>query len=85
MTIQMELIQRTSEEELRDELSTTKTQLKNLRRGIFGRYDKLVNEFTELQKNIQDIQVFIGMSTEPIERNEFFLFEDLNVIPMEND
>ena len=78
MTVQMELIERTTEEELREELATTKAQLTNLRRGLFGRYDKLVNEFTELQDNMHKIQVFLNMSTERVEKDGFFMYEESN-------
>jgi len=39
--------------ELRAELKKTKEQLTNLRRGLFGRYDKMVNELTALQEQMQ--------------------------------
>lgn len=41
---------------LQEELDKTKEQLHNLRRGLFGRYDKLVNELTALQESVKKIQ-----------------------------
>lgn len=49
--------------DVQDDLEKVKEQLHNLRRGLFGRYDKLVNELSSLQKNVQDIQAFLETDT----------------------
>ena len=60
---QMELIQRKENEIIKEELEKTKTQLTNLRRGLFGRYDKLVNELSLVQENLSKLEDGMGMKT----------------------
>lgn len=76
MSIQTNLMESDKENELREELDKTKMQLTNLRRGMFGRYDKLVSEFTELHNNLKEIQVVLNMRTECVEEPDFFLLEE---------
>ncbi len=61
--MQMELLPST-EGELKSELEKTKTQLNNLRRGLFGRFDKLVLEFSTLQEDMLKIQQKLDMTNE---------------------
>jgi len=70
--MQLELLPVT-EEGLRSELETTKTQLNNLRRGIFGRFDKLVLELSTLQEDMLKIQQKLDMNCE--ERTEREILE----------
>lgn len=60
--MQMTLL--STEDEIRSELDTTKTQLNNLRRGLFGRFDKLVLELSTLQEDMLKIQQKLDMTNE---------------------
>lgn len=61
--MQLELLQPT-DEDMRAELSKTKEQLNNLRRGLFGRFDKLVLELSTLQEDMLKIQQKLDMTSE---------------------
>lgn len=60
----MELLEVSEECQLREELTKTKEQLTNLRRGLFGRYDKLVNELSTLQEDMLKIHQKLDMTDE---------------------
>ena len=68
MTIQMDFLDTCQEDELRRELEETRKQLNNLRRGLFGRYDKMVHEFTALQQSLEEVKQKVGMNHDTDER-----------------
>ena len=61
---QLSLFDETEEDSLKKELAATKEQINNLRRGMFGRYDKIVNELTILQENVSKIHENLGVSSQ---------------------
>lgn len=56
MSSQMDFFESEEIAALKAELTKTKEQLNNLRRGLFGRYDKMCNELTALQESIAEIK-----------------------------
>lgn len=74
MYTQIELLERDEVEVLREELDKTKTQLNNLRRGLFGRFDKLVIEMSQLKENIKRVESHVGMYNNPCEKVVDFPF-----------
>jgi len=68
MTIQMDFLDTSQEDELRRELEETRKQLNNLRRGLFGRYDKMVHELTALQQNLEEVKQKVGLNHDTDER-----------------
>lgn len=62
MTIQLDITEIAEEEELRQSVVKNKEQINNLRRGLFARYDKLVNELTSLQENIKEINEHLNIN-----------------------
>jgi len=59
--LQLMIFEETEEQVLKRELASTKEQLNNLRRGIFGRYDKMATEIFKLQQHIQKLEEHVGM------------------------
>lgn len=65
---------KTEEEVRQDEIALIKGQVNNLRRGIFGRYDEMCNELTQLQESIAEIQAFLNMNDKPRDRSNIIDF-----------
>jgi len=63
--MQLKLIQPTVEEELREQLAKTNEQLNGLRRGVFGRYDKMIMELCALQKDVDSVKEAINYKDKP--------------------
>jgi len=63
--MQLKLIQPTVEEELREELAKTNEQLNNLRRGVFGRYDKLVMALCSIQNDMERVKEVVEFKEQP--------------------
>ena len=58
--MQLSLFEEDAKQQNANEIKLVKEQINNLRRGIFGRYDKLLNEMMELQKNLDAINQELG-------------------------
>lgn len=56
MSIQMDFFRDSETEELRAEVVKMKEQVNNLRRGMFGRYDKMCNELNDIQESIMELK-----------------------------
>lgn len=52
---------KTEEEVRQDEIALIKGQVNNLRRGIFGRYDAMCHELTQIQASLSEIKNFLNM------------------------
>ncbi len=74
MHIQMELLKRDELEVLKEEMDKNKTQLNNLRRGLFARFDKLVIEMSQLQRNIEKVESQVGSTHDSSEKVVNFPF-----------
>lgn len=68
MQAQLTFLEEEKESELRAELDKTKKELTNTRRGLFGRFDKMVNELSALQQEMADIRENIGMKNDTDDR-----------------
>jgi len=56
MARQPTFFQETEIDQFIDELVSTKAQLNNLRRGIFGRYDEMCHEMQKLQSEVNSLK-----------------------------
>lgn len=56
MNNQLELFTESEKDNMAKEMAILREQVTNLRRGLFGRYDKLVNELSELQNEIATLK-----------------------------
>jgi len=68
MTAQLTLFEESETEKLRAELRETKKELTNVRKGLFGRFDKLNLEFMELQESMEALKSNMGMKHDTDER-----------------